>query len=119
MVFPEVDYEFEHSYYCYTLKWDHPTVSRDRFAEALNAEGIPFRNGYCQPIYKQHIYHDNPHWALKDKREEVNYNDLPTTEKVDKSLLVGLDVRSPNTIEDMEDIVHGFYKVSNNIEELS
>ena len=116
--FVEPDYDFEHSYYCYTLKWDSDLVSRNRFSEALNAEGIPFRNGYCQPIYKQHIYRENPHWALKDKRVEVNYNDLPVTEMINSQLLVCVDIGSSNTIEDMQDMVDGIRKVTDNLNEL-
>jgi len=114
----DVDYDFEHSYYCYTLKWEHESISRNKFSEALAEEGIVFRNGYCQPIYKQHIYHDYLHWALKDRRKEVNYEDLPMTEEIDSQLLVNLDIRSPNTMEDMEDVVNGIHKVVENLGDL-
>lgn len=38
-----------HSYYCWTLVLEH---SRDWFVKAMNAEGVPLRAGYAEPLYR-------------------------------------------------------------------
>ncbi len=115
---PYPSYEFDHSYYCYALVWNHPTVRREQFVEALGAEGIPFQNGYCQPIYKQHIYKERRHWAIRHFGDGVSYDPMPVTEWVNDHLIVCAHVRSPNTQHDMNDIVDAINKVVEHMDEL-
>lgn len=113
LYFPKVDYEFEHSYYCYTLRFRDARLSRDLFCECLKAEGMPFQPGYCQPIYNQNIYHTHKHWVIRELASHIDYSPLPITERMDKEeLLVSVDIRSPNTMADMHDIRDGILKVS-------
>lgn len=55
---PAVASEVQHGYYVYTLKYDPATtgVPRERFIDALRAEGIPLSGGYVEPLYLQPLY---------------------------------------------------------------
>ncbi|GAG75456.1 unnamed protein product, partial [marine sediment metagenome] len=48
---PYVYEENKHVYYVYALKYDELKVGifRNRFVDAINAEGIPFSAGYIKP----------------------------------------------------------------------
>jgi len=47
-----------HAYYLYSMRYDETKtgVPRERFVEALNAEGIPMVPGYVKPIYLEPMY---------------------------------------------------------------
>ena len=47
-----------HGYYVYALRYDAKAtgVSRERFIEALNAEGLALNTGYLLPLYLEPMY---------------------------------------------------------------
>ena len=49
---------YTHSYYVYPFRYDAETwgISRERFAEAMQAEGFPLGIGYVKPIYLMNLY---------------------------------------------------------------
>ncbi|MDD3925729.1 MAG: DegT/DnrJ/EryC1/StrS family aminotransferase [bacterium] len=53
---PRVTRRSYHMYIFRFLSEQWPGVSRDRFLEALRAEGIPCSSGYPKPLYKNHLY---------------------------------------------------------------
>jgi len=121
LYFPSVNYEFEHSYYVYPLRYKRwKGVSRNSLCKALAAEGITIIPGYCQPINRQSLYTTDKHWVIKEYAENINYiKCCPVTGRInDEELMISLDVRSPNTLDDMKDIRNAFLKIEENYEDL-
>jgi len=127
--FPFIDtlqpkYEHSPAWYQLPLRYNenHTGVSREKFVSALNAEGLNFSQGYVCPLYYQSIYRSNKHWVLRNFAPEKDYSDCacPVVESLwRKKLIATLDIRSPYTMEDMQDIVNAFEKINNNINELT
>lgn len=108
--------DVEHVYYVYALTYDEEKVgiSRERFCQALRAEGIPFFGGYVKPLYLNPLYQERRAFAFKHYQGNVNYNKgiCPNTENLhDKKLILTPVVRPPATIQDMEDIVKSIEKI--------
>ncbi|MAG47661.1 DegT/DnrJ/EryC1/StrS aminotransferase [archaeon] len=96
-------------------------IPRDKFIEALNAEGIPFGSGYVKPLYLSPIFHENKHFALKHFASHISYDKgiCPTVEKLhEKEIILTLIARPPATLKDMDDIVEAMKKIIENKEEL-
>jgi perosamine synthetase len=115
------DYECSPSWYSLPLRFksENLGISRSRFVEALNAEGMNFAEGYVEPLYYQSIYTSNPHWVVRDNG--YNYSEVrcKNVEKLWRDeLILTLDVRLPYTISDMDDIIRAFEKIETNIHEL-
>lgn len=98
-------------------------VSKSRFIQALQAEGVPAHPGYTLPIYKQPVFVERLFGARgKQDTTHPDYGNLhlPETENVcseegiwlTQNVLLG-------TKKDMQDIVEAFQKIKNNIQELS
>lgn len=108
------DYLQNSSYFLYTVRYTGTTVSKKHICDALIAENIPVLDGYCKPIYRQNIYSVFPTWSLQEFGNSDNYKSsrFPNTEKLhNDQLIVFPMVRSPNTIEDMNDIVLAVKKI--------
>ena len=98
-------------------------VTRDRFIQALRAEGIPCVPGYEIPLYRQFVFLAKdfaPFAADARKRRDVDYGKvhLPVTERLcregvwlTQSVLLG-------TKRDMADIVRAVKKVRDHYREL-
>ncbi len=118
----KIDYEAECSWYQFPLRFlpEVAGISRERYVNSLNAEGMNFSAGYVKPLYKQSIYRENKHWAIKHFGSHVDYNmECPVIERLwSKELIATLDIRPPYTMKDMEDIVRAFNKVHENLEVL-
>ena len=117
------------SWHLYSCRYDREALSglpRDRFIEAMNAEGIPFSAGYPVPLYQHELFTNQGEGAAYCPvscpyyGKPVNYGDVhcPNTEEVcgtalwlSQSVLLG-------TREDMQDIVHAVEKVATHIDEL-
>jgi len=96
-------------------------IPRERFVAALNAEGMNFSCGYVEPLYYQSIYRSTPHWVIKKYASHINYHEVkcPNVEKLWKEeLITTLDIRPPFTLNDMNDVIKAFKKVTENIGEL-
>ena len=50
---PHVRHGCRHNYYCWVVRFDEAAVgvARDRFRDALTAEGVPCSTGYAAPLY--------------------------------------------------------------------
>lgn len=120
-----------HGYYRYALRFDESIagVSRDRFVDALNAEGIPMVKGYTEPLYLEPMYQrriafggDGFPWTWPSWKGSVNYEpgSCPVVERLYYSELMCTDVCHANTAEsDLLDVVAAFEKVYSHLAELS
>ncbi len=115
-------------YYLYLLQYDKDKfsgISRDKFVEVLNAEGIPCHIGYPWPLTK------NPMFQKKEGSEEVPYTfpyrggkiaikdmPCPVSEKIcNETVIIPHQVLlSPQS--DMDDIVSAILKIQENVSEL-
>jgi perosamine synthetase len=119
-----------HSYYLYPLRYDSQKtgVSREAFARAVEAEGIPLKQGYVAPIYWQPLYQqrqafgrDGFPFNYEGYRGRVNYDRglCPVTERLHlEELLFGNFCHAGLGPADLEDIAAAFHKVYENLEAL-
>ena len=119
-----------HGYYRYALRFDESIVgvSRDKFVDALNAEGIPMVKGYTEPLYLEPMYQrriaygrDGFPWTYSGYKGSVSYERgiCPVVERLYYRELMCTDVCHANTTEnDLADVVAAFEKVYNNLSEL-
>lgn len=119
--FVGLPYKCDNSVFLYPLRYKNIYgVSKSRICAALNAEGIPFMDGYCKPIYRQKIYHEYKHSSILNFHVNYDSESFPVTERIhNEELLTTMVVRSTHTIEDMQDIINAFYKIRENIKRLS
>lgn len=116
-------YEHVPSWYQLPFVFDSSIIgiSRERFIDAVNAEGCCFSCGYVKPIYKQQMYVDKSHWVLREYGQHVDYRspECPVVERLWSSDLVStLDVRPPYDFRDMDMIATAIWKVAKNVDEL-
>ncbi|MFQ6130796.1 MAG: DegT/DnrJ/EryC1/StrS family aminotransferase [Armatimonadota bacterium] len=115
------------AYHLYMMKYDERAfdgLSRDRFAEALRAEGIPIHGGY-QPLYRTLATrrgsqaHECP-LACKFYGRQMDYRqvELPVTEQVCAQALWMSQWVLLGTERDMDDIAEAMLKVRDNVGEL-
>ncbi|KAG2477634.1 MAG: putative L-glutamine3-amino-23-dideoxy-scyllo-inosose aminotransferase protein [Nitrosopumilales archaeon] len=112
----------EHSYYVYAFTFDESKIgiSRDQFVKALNAEGIPFYEGYVKPLYLNQIYHDAKPFIYKFYKGKASYEKgiCPVTERLyEKELVMTEILRPPITEKDADDVVSAIQKVIENKQE--
>lgn len=113
--------------YCYVFQYrpERVQVSRDLFAAALEAEGIPCDGRFYEPVYRSDLFHATPEICpqLRLVRESpVDYASVrcPVSERAayDESvwlpqfLLIGDD-------RDVEDIANALAKVMRRLDELA
>lgn len=99
-------------------------VSRNKYIEALNAEGLELTKGYPRPMYMNPIFTEKIAFGSNGcpftcsmYGKDINYGPglCPVSELVcDKAIFI-THIRPPNTLEDMKDIVKGFHKVNQSI----
>jgi dTDP-4-amino-4,6-dideoxygalactose transaminase len=119
-----------HGYYRYALRFDESVVgvSRDRFVDALNAEGIPMVKGYTEPLYLEPMYQqriafgrDGFPWTWPGWKGSVDYSpgSCPVIERLYYRELMCTDVIHSRIAEDdLLDVVRAFEKIYANIDEL-
>jgi dTDP-4-amino-4,6-dideoxygalactose transaminase len=119
-----------HGYYRYALRFDESVVGvpRDRFVDALNAEGIPMVKGYTEPLYLEPMYQrriaygrDGFPWTWPGWKGTVDYSpgSCPVIERLYYKELMCTDVCHAQTTEsDLLDVVSAFEKIYDNIGEL-
>ncbi|MBN1294620.1 MAG: DegT/DnrJ/EryC1/StrS family aminotransferase [Candidatus Latescibacteria bacterium] len=117
---PEQNYSTRRSHHGMALRyreeeWDG--LSKDRFIEAMNAEGIPITGGYGFPLYKE------PAFTNKDNLPPGDYPDYGSLylPKAEKAAIEGLLL--PQTVllakpDDAMDIVRAAEKVYENRKDL-
>lgn len=119
-----------HGYYRYALRFDEKVVGvcRDRFVDALNAEGIPMVKGYTEPLYLEPMYQkriafgrDGFPWTWPGWKGSVDYSpgSCPVVERLYYKELMCTDVCHAQTTEDdLLDVVAAFEKIYSNLSEL-
>jgi dTDP-4-amino-4,6-dideoxygalactose transaminase len=107
--------------YCYVFQYrpDPPVVSRDLFAAALDAEGIPCDGRFYEAVYRSDLFYATPQ---NSPQLPANYTHqpCPVSERaayeeaiwLPQFLLIGKD-------EDVDDIANAVSKVMRNIEDLA
>lgn len=119
---PFVPKENSHVYYTYMILFSEKEfgVSRELFAEALRAEGIPAYPGYVKPLYASPLYQEQRHIAFRLHGGKLRYENglCPVVEKVNEEI-IGFEIaRPPATIEDMGDAIKAIKKIYEHRKEL-
>ncbi len=94
IVLPKESNLKKHAYYIYAIQIDPKEIgwTRDKFVEALNAEGISARRGYHIPLHKTQLFRriNDPrinHFAKVNKYPEYSSMHLPTAERLAKTTI--------------------------------
>jgi dTDP-4-amino-4,6-dideoxygalactose transaminase len=115
-----------HAYHLYIFRYDAKAfdgVPRQRFIEALNAEGIPCASGYV-PLYKEQLFYVEPDGCPLEcgfYGRKMDYSKVccPITEHACANEAVWLFQNMLlGSKEDMEDIAQAIRKIKDNIHEL-
>lgn len=123
----------KHSYHIYIVRYDPDKldgVPRQRFVEALTAEGIPAFYGYTHPVYANPMFlnhefytHGCPIQCPHRDFATVDYGafaeQCPASERACNEEAIWLEHRLLlGDLEDMDDIVDAMEKITQNIQEL-
>jgi dTDP-4-amino-4,6-dideoxygalactose transaminase len=101
-----------HSYYLYLIRLDlrrFPGLTKDKFVEALTAEGIPCSAGYPHPLYKNKVFNDY----------KLIVKDCPEAERMCADtfwLSHEIMLSQPGEIQD---VVSAFAKISEGIDKIA
>lgn len=107
--------------YCYVFKYapEREGVSRDLFAAALEAEGIPCDGRFYEPVYRSDLFHASPETCPQLKKD---YSDVkcPVSERAayEESMWLPQFVLIGDT-SDVDDVVAGVEKVCRNMDALA
>jgi len=97
-------------------------VTRDRFIEAMSAEGIPCSPGYGVPLYRQALFVKKSFapYSPAARKRGVNYSKLylPNAERLCRETVWFNQHRLLGTRRDMQDIVRAVKKIRDNYKEL-
>lgn len=114
-----------HSYHLFIIRYDKryfKEIPKEKMIKILNAEGIPVYAGYSLPLYKQPLFNErDTKKLLKFLGLNINYESLhlPVTEKACYEEALWLNQRVLlGEKEDMDDIVNGFLKIKENLDEI-
>ena len=118
------DYATRNAQHLYCFRYDPSAfggVPRERFIEALTAEGIPASSGYVLPLYKQPLFQQKNFGPYSGSAAAREYRDLhlPVVEEIcagegawlTQNMLLG-------SREDMDDIVVAITKVQKDAKRL-
>jgi len=114
----------KHVYYVYAMLYDEEKIGipRNKFIEAINAEGIPVGGGYVKPLYLNPLYLERRAYAYKHYDGKVKYEKgiCPIAESLyENELLMTVICRPPTSFEDIDDVVQAITKVIKNKEEFN
>ncbi len=115
-----------HAYHLFLFRIDAGQlgVSRARFLEALEAEGVPACEGYVMPLYKQPLFENRafgPYTGWRSVRPDSQYSavECPNCERLCAGQAAWIEQRLfLGTQQDMDDIFGAFEKVYDNRETL-
>ena len=112
-----------HAYHVFGMTYHDAVLGlqRERFLEALAAEGVPMSSGYPRPLYHNPLFQDRHAYGrrgcpftchLYDGTVSYAKGLCPVAEDLcARSALWSFIVRPPATLQDMKDIVDSFEKV--------
>ena len=115
------------THYIYPLRYISELVGapRERFVEAVNAEGMSFYEGYTKPLYFQPIYqrklafkHGYPFSAPENQSIETNYHEgaCPNAETLYyRQMILNEHIRLPHTVDDIDEIITALTKVAEHL----
>jgi len=114
----------KHVYYIFGFTFDSQKTgfSRNKFCDALNAEGIPCFPGYGKPLYLNPLYLEKRAFAYKHYTGNVIYKEgiCPISESLYNDEMVCIMLgRFPSTMDDMYDIINAINKIFENKTELN
>jgi len=126
LVIPQPEEDRRATYYVYPLRFlaeKCGNVSRDQFADMLDAEGITFMKGYVKPLYFLPLFQNRlaykngyPWNAPENQTSTPQYTQgtCPNAEQLyTQEMLLNLYICPPQTKEDMQDIVAAVDKIVN------
>ncbi len=113
----------EHVYYVYPLLFDAELFgcSRERFVDAMKAEGFALNSGYVKPIYLLNFFHDASTFTFWPQLRPELYEKgrCPVTEELfEKKLLFTTICRYPLTETHIDLFVEAVKKVAEHVSEL-
>lgn len=116
------------SYYVYPFRFDENVwgIKRDKFVEALGAEGIPVSSGYPFPLYKNPLFQkkgDGPKFCpvscpFYGKKMDYTKVSLPNAEQLCKESVWILHPVLLAEKKEMQDIMDAIEKIRKNKDEL-
>jgi dTDP-4-amino-4,6-dideoxygalactose transaminase len=127
---PAVASDCRHVYYVFAIRYDEAAtgIPRDRFTQAMTAEGIEMYPGYQKPLYLQPLYQQRIAYGSRGcpftcghYQGNVSYAKgiCPVTERLYERELFFTDLcRPPLTTRDMDTIAQAFEKVLHHANEL-
>lgn len=127
---PKIQDYSKHVYFVYPMKYKAKIagIKRDKFAEAVRAEGVPLFGGYVRPIYMEPMYQkllaygdDGFPFKGPHMKKEISYPKgiSPVCERMHyEELLTTPICHYPLTEEDIDDFVKAMEKVLNYKDEL-
>jgi dTDP-4-amino-4,6-dideoxygalactose transaminase len=128
--YPVAQEQCTHVYNVFGMTYDEQQIGipRQRFIQALIAEGIPVGSGYPRPLYHNPLFQERMAYGKQGcpftchlYQGTVSYAKglCPVAEDLcAQSALWTFVVRPPATIADMDDIIHAFEKVIEAIPEI-
>ncbi len=111
------------SWHGYSFRYEQDAfggVSRDRFLQALNAEGVRAFEGYSHPLYKNPLFIERRFGRIAEIIKFPDYRSVycPNSERLCQEHVILDHAMLLGTTEDMQDIVGAVEKIRENIEEL-
>ena len=116
-------------YYFYFLRYDPSRwdgVPRDKFMEALNAEGVPCSTAHNNPVYKNIVFYKNAFGrtgcpvSCPFYEKKIDYSKFycPEAERIYKSEIMALGKDFLMEKENIDKILEAIYKIKKNTDEL-
>lgn len=117
------------SYYFYFLKYDSSkwnNIHRDRFMQALKAEGVPCSTAHNDPLYKNPAFQDMVFGnngcpvtcSFYGKKIDYSRVHCPEAERIYRSEIVALGKDFLMERENVDRILEAIHKIRDNVEEL-
>jgi dTDP-4-amino-4,6-dideoxygalactose transaminase len=114
----------KHGYYLYAIRYDAETIgiSRERFAEAVRAEGVPLATRYAPPLYYMPLYQERIAFGnngfpftYEGYKGKVSYERgiCPVAERMwESDVMVGNFCHAAIDRTDLDDVVAALEKVA-------
>jgi dTDP-4-amino-4,6-dideoxygalactose transaminase len=120
----------KHVYHIFGMTLDEEKIgiNRNKFIEAVNAEGVTLSGGYPRPLYENPLFKEKIVYGNKgcpfschlyNGNVEYKTGMCPEAEKLCKNAVWTNLIRPPANLEDMQDIVDAIKKIVNNAGQLN